>query len=70
MMLNFYSCFLVYLKHFIREKNIVNIKKKKKSDNPRSDLFFTLNERDLLESLKGWAQWIIDFIFEICFIEL
>ena len=29
-MLHFYSCFLVYLKHFIiREKNIVNIKKKK-----------------------------------------
>ena len=69
-MLHFYSCFLVYLKHFIiREKNIVNIKKKK-SDNPRSDLFFTLNERDLLEGLKGWAQRIIDLIFEICFIEV
>ena len=33
-------------------------------------IFFTLNQRDLFEGLKGWAQRIIDFNFEICFIEV
>ena len=33
-------------------------------------IFFTFTERDLLEGLKGLAQRMIDFIFEICFVLL